>query len=297
MNVSHLSDYPDQKLRALFGLTPSALSALLEAALPEMLRRRQEAQALRAGRKRAVGGGRTRRLKPYQEVLLTLIYLRHNVSHAVVGEIFGVSADTCENTFHEVVLVLRDVCPSQRFDAEKHWKKGEPTWKPEETDKILIDSFETPVCRPSLNEAQRRLYSGKKKRHTLKSQIVTDAGGEILEIDPGHRGPASDKGLYQKSGVSGRYPKAKRHGDLGYLGAAGVEVPRKKPRKGELSAEQKEENRIHASGRVYVEHGIRRIKGFRVVRDEFRLALGLFPLIAHAVVGLVQLNRIVGTTA
>ena len=294
MNLSPLCDYPDQKLRALFGLTRSALSALLEAALPEMLRRRQEAQALRAGRKRAVGGGRTRRLKPYQEVLLTLIYLRHNVAHAVVGEIFGVSADTSENTFHEVVTVLREACPSQRWDAEKHWKKGEPSWKPEELDRILIDSFETPVSRPSLDGAQRRVYSGKKKRHTLKTQIVTNAGGEILEIDAGHRGPTSDKGLYEGSEVKERYLKAKKQGDLGYQGAEGVAVPHKKPRKGALTQEQREENRVHASERVYVEHGIRRIKGFRIVRDEYRLALGLFPLIAHAVLGLVQLNRLVG---
>jgi hypothetical protein len=129
MDLSHLSLYPDKKLRALFGLTRSALSALLEDALPELSARRRKEQERRKGRKRAVGGGRTRRLKPYQEVLLTLLYLRHNVSHAVVGEMFGVSADTSENTFHEVVAMLRQVCPSCRFDAEKHWNKSEPAWK------------------------------------------------------------------------------------------------------------------------------------------------------------------------
>lgn len=297
MNLSHLSTYSDKKLRALFGLTHSALSPLLEQVLPEMLRRRQEAQQRRKGRQRVVGGGRTRRLKPYQEVLLTLVYLRHNVSHAVVAELFGVSADTSENTFHEVVAVLRDACPSQRWEAQKHWKKGEPSWKPEECDRVLVDSFETPVSRPSDTDLQRRVYSGKKKRHTLKTQIVTDGAGEIQEIDPGYRGPTADKKLYEKSAVKAvkaRYPKAKKQADLGYQGTAGVEVPHKKPGKGELSAEQKAENRVHASARVYVEHGIRRIKGYRILRDEYRLALGLFPMIAHAVVGLVQLCRIVG---
>lgn len=293
MRLSSLSNYSDKKLRALFGLTRSALSALLEEALPQMLARRQRGQNSRVGRKRALGGGRTRRLKPYQEVLLTLIYLRHNVSHAVVGQMFGVSADTSENTFHEVVAVLRDVCPSCRFEAEKRWKKSEPSWKPEEVDQIIVDSLETPVSRPSTDEAQRRVYSGKKKRHTLKTQIATDASGEIAEIDPGHRGPTSDKKLYEKSAVAQHYPKAKKRGDLGYQGAEGVEVPHKKPKKGELTPEQKEENRVQARARVYVEHGIRRVKGYRILRDEYRLALGLFPMIAHAVVGLVHLVRIV----
>ena len=44
--------------------------------------------------------------------------------------------------------------------------------------------------------------------------------------------------------------------------------------------------------RVYVEHGIRRVKAWRILRDEFRLGLGLFPLIASATVGPVHLARL-----
>ncbi len=43
-----------------------------------------------------------------------------------------------------------------------------------------------------------------------------------------------------------------------------------------------------ASVRVALEHGIRRVKGFRVVREKYRLAMGLFPMVASAVVGLVH---------
>jgi hypothetical protein len=283
----------EKRLRALCGLTLPAWEQLLAAAVPALLARRQ-AQANRPGRQRAVGGGRKRRLSPAQELLLTLIYLRHNVAHAVVGALFGVSADTSENTFHEVVQVLREVCPAQRWDAEKKWKKGEPSWQPEEYDRVLVDSFETPVRRPSRDEAQRRVYSGQKKRHTRKTQVVTDTSGEILEITPGQRGPTADKKLYEQSGVAERYRRAEKWGDLGYQGSAGVKVPHKKPKGGSLTAAQREENREHARERVPVEHGIRRVKGFRILREDYRLALGLFPLVAGAVVGLVQLVRLVG---
>ena len=192
MTLQQLNTYPKDKVRALLGLTPAALGELLALVLPQLLRRRKKAQAERKDRQRAPGGGRTRFLKPYQEVLLTLIYLRHNVAHAVVGQMFGVSADTSENTFQEVVALLRDVCPANRWEAEKKWKKREPSWKPDELDQIIVDSFETPVSRPSLPEAQRRLYSGKKKRHTLTSQVVSAPSGEILDIDAGHRGPVSE---------------------------------------------------------------------------------------------------------
>jgi hypothetical protein len=294
MNLTHLNRYSPEKVQALFGLTLSALGALLAKVLPELLHRRQAAHARRPDRQRAVGGGRRRRLKPYQEVLLTLIYLRHNVAHAVVGELFGVSADTSENTFHEVVFVLRELCPTQRWDAEKQWKKGESSWTPDTVERALIDSFESPVRRPSRQDLQKRVYSGKKKRHTLKSQVVTDAKGEILDLDPGHRGPMADKRLYEQSTVGEHYPNAAKQGDSAYQGITGVSVPHKKPKGGRLTEEQRAENRQLAAVRVHVEHGIRRIKGWRIVRDDYRLALGLFPLIASTVVGLVQLMRIVG---
>jgi len=293
MNLEHLSSYPADKVRALLGLTVASLSELLAKVLPELLHRRQAARSRRPGRQRAVGGGRRRQLKPYQEVLLTLIYLRHNVAHAGVGELFGVSADTSENTFHVVVFVLRDVCLTQRWDAEKQGKKGEPSWTPDTVERALIDSFESPVRRPSRQALQKRVYSGKKKRHTLKSQVVTDAQGEILALDAGHRGPTADKRLYEQSTVEEHYPNTQKQGDLAYQGIAGVSVPHKKPKGGRLTEEQRAENRRLAAVRVHVEHGIRRIKGWRIVRDDYRLALGLFPLIASTVVGLVQLVRIV----
>jgi len=285
--------HSESRLRALCGLSAQALEKLLAAAVPVLLARRKQVQD-RPGRKRAPGGGRRRRLSPEKEGLMALIYLRHNVAHEVVGALFGMSADRSEDVFHEVVAVLREVCPAHRWDAQKQWKKNEPSWEPAPPDRVLIDTFETPVPRPSVEPAQRRRYSGKKKRHTLKTQVVTDGAGEVLELDPGHRGPTSDKKLYEQSGVGKHYPQAEQYGDLGYQGSEGMKVPHKKPKGGELTPAQKEENRQHASVRVAVEHGIRRLKAFRIVRDNYRLATGLFPRIALVVVGLVHLTRLVG---
>jgi hypothetical protein len=294
MDITHLKHYPPEKVRALFGLTLSALGTLLAKVLPELGRRRQVERTRRPERRRAVGGGRRRCLKPYQEVLLTLVYLRHNVAHAVVGELFGVSADTSENTFHEVVFVLRDVCPAQRWDAEKRWKKSEPSWTPSEVERVLIDSFESPVRRPSLQERQKRVYSGKKKRHTLKTQVATDQDGEILTLEAGQRGPQADLKLYEAAPLPEPIADKPRMGDKGYYSQDHPELttPHKKPRGGELTVEQEAENKGIARQRSVVEHGIRRIKGFRLLRDDYRLALGLFPMIASAVVGLIQFSRI-----
>jgi len=296
MDLRSLENAHPGKVHALFGLSPKALSELLEAVLPVLVDRRRQRQASRPNRKRAVGGGRKRRLSPAQEVLMVLVYLRHNVAHAVVGALFGVSADTSENTFHEVVPVLKEVCPSRRWDAEKRWKKGQPSWRPDEVDRVLIDSFDTSIRRPCVDERQRRVYSGKRKRHTLKTQVVTDKRGEILEVDSGHRGPEADIRIYEKSGVAQRYPNAEKIADKAYQSSQHpmLSTPQKKPRGGELTAQQKERNRVLAQQRIYAEHGIRRIKGWRILREDYRLGLGLFSVVAGAVVGLVQLSRIFG---
>jgi hypothetical protein len=292
MNLTEIDRYPNDKVRSLFGLTHTALGALLAEALPEIDKRRRQSQQEKSNRIRQVGGGRKRLLKPYQEVLLVLIYLRHNVAFSVVGSLFDVSADVAENTFHEIVGVLKEVCPSDRWEAEKRWTKREPSWKPEEIDQVIVDSFETPVPRPSVEPKQRRLYSGKKKDHTLKTEIITDINGEILDIDAGHRGPTSDKKLHEQSEVGKRFPHAQANGDLAYKGLPHSHVPHKKPRGGELTAEQKEQNRAFSSVRVRVEHSIRRVKAFRIVRGEYRLATGLFSRTCCCVVGLVQLLRL-----
>ncbi len=293
MTLTQLQCLPKDRIRALFGLEPAALGTLLGAVLPLLVGKRHAQQEAKKNRKRAVGGGRRRKLLAYQEVLLTLVYLRHNASHAVCGSLFGVSADISENSFHEVILLLREVCPAGSWEAEKKWTKKEPSWHPDTLDLILVDSFETPIGRSSLPDVQRKFYSGKKKRQTTKTQIITDKCGEVLAIEPGHPGPKSDKKLYEQSQAAGQYPQAARRADLAYVGVPEMLLPHKKPRGGQLTPEQKKENRHAASARVPVEHGVRRVKAWRILRDEHRLAQGLFPLIALATVGLVHLSRVV----
>lgn len=65
--------------------------------------------------------------------------------------------------------------------------------------------------------------------------------------------------------------------DLGYLGMAkeyvckALSIPHKKPKKQELSAMQKLENRVFAQERVKVEHAIGGMKRYRILSDRLRM--------------------------
>ncbi len=202
------------------------------------------------------------------------------------------SADTSENVFHEVIPILQKVFPSQKWEAEKKWRKGEQKWSPEEVDYLLIDSFETPIGRASINEKQRKKYSGKKKMHTLKSQLITDQAGEIIQLDAGFDGPKSDIEIYRDTKLKKQWLEKQKLGDKAYLGED-IETPQKKPKGGELTEEEKAKNREISAKRVIVEHAVRRVKGFKIMRQDYRLGNWLFPKIAETVVGLIQFSRIV----
>jgi len=65
--------------------------------------------------------------------------------------------------------------------------------------------------------------------------------------------------------------------DLGFLGiekdyaCKELLLPNKKKKKQELSAEQKTENKLLASERIYVEHAIGGMKRYRILSDRLRI--------------------------
>ena len=125
MNLQEIQSYPKDRVRALFGLEPIALSQLLEAVLPELTARRLCVLEAKINRKRKPGGGRPRKLFPYQEVLLTLVYLRHNVSHAFVGAMFHVTADISENSFQALLGSRCSASPTRRLPGSSLGRREE----------------------------------------------------------------------------------------------------------------------------------------------------------------------------
>jgi len=251
----------------------------------------------REGRKRTFikNDGRPPRVKAVHKVLMCLLYMRHNTSHEVVGRLLGFSADSSENAFVEVLPILKRLFPNERWEAEKKYSESDEKWNPSKVELVIIDSFETYLPRPSNPARQKRYYSGKKKRHTAKTQILSDQNGEILSVGKSHRGPKSDIKIYKQEGVADSLKEKRKLGDKAYFEKSSeVETPKKKPKGGELSVEDKASNRSLSRVRVRVEHVIRKVKSWRIVRDEYRMPLGLFSSVTSSVVGLLQFASIVG---
>lgn len=83
---------------------------------------------------------------------------------------------------------------------------------------FIIDGSERPVRRPKDPQRQKQLYSGKKKRHTVKNIIITDKRTKpIKALSPTSEGKKHDKALADEQAYT--FPKdAKLWKDTGFQG-------------------------------------------------------------------------------
>ncbi len=83
-------------------------------------------------------------------------------------------------------------------------------------------------------------------------------------------------------------PDARRSGDTAYLGT-GLEMPARRPPGSALTARQKAGNRRLARRRVAVEHGIGKLKIWRIFGERYRNPIQRHTLILKNVAGLHNL--------
>lgn len=116
---------------------------------------------------------------------------------------------------------------------------------------------------------------GKKKRTTVKNNVITERrrGGKVKLWSETVEGKKHDKKLADEEGYQFP-PGSKLWKDTGFQGYEPEKVttfqPKKKPRGGELTAAEKEQNRDISSQRIPVEHHIGGVKRSRIVQNTFR---------------------------
>jgi hypothetical protein len=144
--------------------------------------------------------------------------------------------------------------------------------------RVLIDSKEQRVNRPRGYDAQKPYYSGKKKAHTVKTQVVVDPCGRIESVSDSVPGGANhDLPLLCGSGVLEQLAQGEgAMVDKGYVGLKNyypgvpVIIPFKASRGHPLTEEQEAYNRGVARCRIVVEHTMAQLNRFTVLRQVFR---------------------------
>jgi DDE superfamily endonuclease/Helix-turn-helix of DDE superfamily endonuclease len=284
----YIQTYP-QRTQGILGMTYSQFQQLLIQAELKQAQQQTEREQQRT-RVNAPGGGRKPILSVAEEVCLCLFYLRHYPTFEVLGLQFGLSKTKANDTVHNWLKILRMLLPASLLEAVASHSSDYERVQEELTQfQLIVDSFEQARERPGDNQEQRSYFSGKKKQHTFKSQIVTlPQGKDIVDVVAGVKGPTSDISLFEAQ-ASKFAPGQGFDGDKAYVGAENVQTPHKKPRGGELSAQQKAENKEFSSTRrIFVEHVIRLLRIFRITKERFRLHPSTYEPMILTVCGLVR---------
>lgn len=225
------------------------------------------------------------KLELTDRVLLTLAYWREYRTYFHVGSSWGVSESTVCRIVHWVEAALMQ---SPRFHLPGKKRLWQGFARPEV---VVMDVTESPIERPK--RRQRRFYSGKKKRHTLKCQLVIEPDTRRILCTFFGKGRQHDFKLFQRSGIH-FHPATRSLQDKGYQGIqhlhSNSEVPKKKPRGGELSREDKAYNRKLAKERIGIEHINRRLKTFRILAERYRNRRRRFGLRRNLIAAIYNLE-------
>jgi hypothetical protein len=242
----------------------------------------------RPDRRRRPGAGRKHALPLADRLLMLLIYYRTYTTHAFLGFLFGVDDSAVGRNINPLQPLLAGLfrIPERRIKLD-----------PEEIRELSFDATERPTCRPTTG--QREFYSGQKKRHTIKDPIVTARRTKppgpgkkpqrlrIAAVSESFPGGVHDKKIYDRP-RSVAPPDARRTGDTADIGTP-LETPVRRPRGGQLTAGQKEKDRKVSRRRIVAEHGIGKMKAWRIAAERYRNPGRRHTLIMKNVAGLHNL--------
>lgn len=293
--LDNLRTYPSV-FRHLTGVTVRVFDDLAAVVVPAVEAARRKALD-RPDRARAFGGGDRPDLSPADQVLMAVIWLRQYPTNEVLGFLFGVSDSTASRVVARCVPALaRAGKDTMRMpDPGRGRRKGLPALLKDTPGlAVVVDTFEQRTHRPT--RRQRAYYSGKKKAHTLKSQVGVDEDtGRFVDVSDSVPGPTADIKVLEKSGLLDRLPKGVGGiGDLAYVGIKDLHpgglgaTPRRKPRGKDRPPADRKYNRAFSRRRIVVEHAIGRLRRFRAVAHVNRHRRKGHAARVRAIAGLVN---------
>jgi len=258
----------------------------------------------RNDRKRRVGAGHPFKLPLKDRLVMLLMYYRLYATSTLLGFLFDLGQTNVLKNIRVLEPLVREVLPLPQ-KLHQHVRRLRTMDEVEAVFpgfKAFLDATEQEIPRPRAKGKRRTHYSGKRKRHTVKTQITVNGEGLILHKTPHARGSRHDYALF--TWRHPRLPGNVRLGmDLGYEGIQGdyptlnalVPFKRRSPGRGKrgvkakpLTPEQKAFNQYLSKERVVVEHAVSRLKKFRVMAHTFRNRLTHYDTMTDIVCGLVN---------
>jgi hypothetical protein len=282
MRAAQLKRRPGH-LQNFTGLSVGQFEELVEALRVEV----GSGQSVARPRQRAVGGGRKAKLELEDQVVLILMYYRLYLTQVLLGYLYDLDDSNVSRVVsrlrplllavlplpvQEKLLFADEQKPRRRIATLDELLQRHPEFK-----EVLVDATEQEVPKPKNRQKRQGNYSGKKKRHTLKTQVTTSRNGLLLHTSRSVAGKVNDLTLLRGSGVLRELPAHLLvRLDRGYDGIIQdhpkrrFQMPHKARRNKPLDFIQKWVNRLHNRYRVPVENALAHLKRFKLLAASYR---------------------------
>ncbi len=190
------------------GISTAHLSSLIaELARPGVVGLEGRRFQTRGGaRRRAPGAGARHQLVFLDRLVATLIHLRHDFPHAVLGVLYGVDRSTVTRAVGEVrrLLAQRGFAVPDRPGLRLRTLEDVFAYAQAEGAELRLDATEVQARRPAAGRAGRRAsVSDKKKQNTIEATVIADHRGRTLWADGLRPGRMHNVTAARAAGITG----------------------------------------------------------------------------------------------
>lgn len=207
------------------------------------------------------------------KLFFVLVYLKNYSLQEMMAASFGFSQSNASKWIKVLRPILQeslrelDLLPEQCPEkvADKLVQLGEQ--------QCILDATERPINQALDRSVEEQFYSGKKKAHTVKNNVICTNTQLVVYLSQTHEGRMHDKKIAELEQC--RFPNGiQLIQDRAFIGYAPENIqlvePFKKPRTTDLSELKKWFNTYVARLRITVENAINGIKRCRIVKDKCR---------------------------
>lgn len=279
----------ETKFQRYVGLRFDQLNILIQSITP-LWNDSERKRLISKNRMRNIGGGNEYALKSMKEkIIVVLMYYKMHLTQEFLGDLAGIDQSNVSRLLKKMLPLIEAAADPELKSYLEQAKDGcnriatfeELCEQYPDLRDTATDATEQACYRSKKYDVQKEYYSGKSKQHATKVQLTVAAGGRILDVTATYAGSVHDKKIMDQEKTIEKFDeRVPQRFDSGYQGTKDeypdhyVIAAIKKPKGRELTPLQKELNRANSRRRIIAEHGISRVKKFKICSNTFRQPLG-----------------------
>jgi hypothetical protein len=184
LNYAILSKHPEH-FKNFTGLTLEEFNTLNQQ-ITQKYETYEQKRLTRENRKRAIGAGQPFKLNLTDRLLLIFLYYRLYTSSTLLGYLVNLSQTSVLKSIRKLEPLVNQVQPTPNKQTQKQTRLQTIS----EVEAMFpgfaafIGATEQEIPRPKNKKKRKTHYSGKKKKHTVKTQLTVNKTGLIVYKSP-----------------------------------------------------------------------------------------------------------------